>query len=437
MRNYFLFLLLSFILVSCNSDDDSTQNTTDPILATVFIDPIINFSGDLATVGGDVVDDGGVPIALKGICYSTSPNPDLGDTVKGAGEGASAFTLELAGLEFNTTYYVRAFANNAAGTAFSEELSFTTTNECSTNIFEGNVKLRNQADVNAFGAMGYCAINGMLDLTEPISGGSDFITDLAPLNNLRSVTRLSVYNTHELTDLTGLENLTVVEEAVLVYENQVLVSLDGIDNISSSLNKIGISNNDRLENIDGLLGITTLYKPEESNLTVSILGNPFLSNIDGLSNINDVDESITIAIGSSNAMTHLDGLSNISGTVRSLGITGISNLSNLNGLSGITTVTINLRVNNNFDLKTLSGLDNLTFVGGELGIHNNFDLRQLDALSSLDTVGGNLSIWTNGLTDFCGLQNLLINDGLGGNYSVIQNVFNPTQQDIIDGNCSL
>ena len=65
-------------------------------------------------------------------------------------------------------------------------------------------------------------------------------------------------------------------------------------------------------------------------------------------------------------------------------------------------------------------------------------ITNLDNLSSLLSIGDNLEVIGNeGLTDLCGLQTLLINEGLGGFYNVSYNSYNPTQQDIIDGNCSI
>lgn len=437
MKNIFLFAFLSISLIGCNKSDDTDQMISDPVLATLVLDPMSNIKGDFANGGGDVVDDGGSPISLKGICWGTSPNPDLENTFKAAGGGANAFTVELLGLEFNTTYYVRAFATNGAGTAFSEELSFTTTNECSVNLFEGDVFLSTQDEVEAFGANNYCGINGRLNLAEPVSGGSDFITDLTPLNNLRSVSRLEVHFTHELVDLSGLENLTVIDDYLGVLENEQLISLEGLNNVTSILGQIVVANNDVLRDVDGLSGLTSLEKPAESDTELTILGNTLLENIDGLSNISSVDESIIILIGSSDVMTHVNGISNISGTVQYIGITGLDNLMDLSGISGITRVTDDVIINNNFHLFDLSGMENLGFIGGDFQIRNNFDLRNLYGLSGLSTVNGNLLITNNGLVDFCGLQLLLSGDGLGGNYTVSDNNFNPSKQDIIDGNCVL
>ncbi|MBL4663795.1 MAG: hypothetical protein JKY22_09650 [Flavobacteriaceae bacterium] len=437
MRHFFLFILATFVLTGCNSDDNNTQISEELTLATIFIDPISNIKGDIANTGGDIVDDGGSLIILKGICWSTSPNPTLDDNTDNSGPGMSEFIGQITNIDFNSTYYVRVYATNTTGVAYSEELSFISTNECTLNVFEGDVSLHTQAEVNAFGANEYYRITGYLDINEPISGGSDFITDLTPLNNLRSVARFDVNLTHELEDFSGLENLTVIKENFEVFGNKSLLTLEGLSNVSSTIEGIGISNNDVLQNINGLSGITTLVKPAESHTRLIVLGNPMLNNIDGLSNITSVDESIVLLIGSSEVMTHLDGLSNISGTVQILGITGIDNLTNLNGISNITRINANFSLNNNYNLTDLTGLNHLEFIGGDLQIRNNWDLTNLDALSVLTTIGGNLAIINNELIDFCGLQPLLSNDGLGGNYLVTGNNFNPSQQDIIDGNCSL
>ena len=71
-------------------------------------------------------------------------------------------------------------------------------------------------------------------------------------------------------------------------------------------------------------------------------------------------------------------------------------------------------------------------------ISNNILLTNLDGLENLIQIDYALHISSNiALTDFCGLENLFIN-GVGPSfYTVENNAYNPTQQDIIDGNCSL
>jgi len=81
-----------------------------------------------ATGGGNITSDGGATVTARGICWSTSSSPTVALTTKVSnGTGTGAFTGSMTGLVAGTTYYVRAFATNSAGTAYGNELSFTTT----------------------------------------------------------------------------------------------------------------------------------------------------------------------------------------------------------------------------------------------------------------------------------------------------------------------
>ena len=79
-----------------------------------------------ATGGGNVTADGGATVTARGICWSTSQNPTITGNHTTNGTGTGSFTSSMTGLTANTTYYVRAYATNSAGTAYGEEVSFTT-----------------------------------------------------------------------------------------------------------------------------------------------------------------------------------------------------------------------------------------------------------------------------------------------------------------------
>ena len=71
--------------------------------------------------------DMGSPITDKGLCWSkTNPNPTTSNSKASAGSGNTAFTVKMAGLTPNTTYYVRAYATNAVGTGYSDPVQWTT-----------------------------------------------------------------------------------------------------------------------------------------------------------------------------------------------------------------------------------------------------------------------------------------------------------------------
>ena len=79
-----------------------------------------------AKSGGTVFYEGSYPVTARGVCWSLSPNPTINDfkTVDGAGEGS--FLSEIKNLLPNTTYYLRAYGTNSAGTGYGTEYTFTT-----------------------------------------------------------------------------------------------------------------------------------------------------------------------------------------------------------------------------------------------------------------------------------------------------------------------
>jgi uncharacterized protein (TIGR02145 family) len=85
-----------------------------------------------ASCSAVVLGDGGQEVTARGVCWSTSQNPTLVDSKTTDGMGLGAYTSNITGLSPNTTYYVRAYATNAKGTAYGEQKTFTTNSELTT-----------------------------------------------------------------------------------------------------------------------------------------------------------------------------------------------------------------------------------------------------------------------------------------------------------------
>jgi len=97
---------------------------TLPIITTTVI---TNIGGGSATSGGNVTSDGGAAVTAYGVCWSTTTGPTVALTTKTVdGTGTGVFASSIAGLNPGTTYYVRAYATNIAGTSYGSEISFTT-----------------------------------------------------------------------------------------------------------------------------------------------------------------------------------------------------------------------------------------------------------------------------------------------------------------------
>jgi hypothetical protein len=99
-----------------------------PVVPTVNTSVVSNIGTTTAT-GNGIITDLGYPTSVisYGVCWNTTGGrvvenkTDIGTT-----STTGAFTVDLAGLTPNTTYYIRAFATNATGISYGEVQTFTT-----------------------------------------------------------------------------------------------------------------------------------------------------------------------------------------------------------------------------------------------------------------------------------------------------------------------
>ena len=93
---------------------------------TVQTNEVTDVTYNSAKVGGTIAANGGKEITERGIVYSTNQNPTTADSKITNGSGLGEFMCNLTDLQDATIYYVRAYAVNEKGTAYGEEMSFTT-----------------------------------------------------------------------------------------------------------------------------------------------------------------------------------------------------------------------------------------------------------------------------------------------------------------------
>jgi hypothetical protein len=79
-----------------------------------------------AVLGGNITSEGGATVTERGIVYATALNPTTENTKITMGSGAGLYSQVVSGLSCSKTYYVKAYAINAAGTAYGNEIHFTT-----------------------------------------------------------------------------------------------------------------------------------------------------------------------------------------------------------------------------------------------------------------------------------------------------------------------
>lgn len=250
---------------------------------------------------------------------------------------------------------------------------------CDNGTFDGSVILTTQQEVDDFSALCYSKIDGSLIIG--IEGGESDVSNLSTLRSLREVTGWLTIFAKEISSLNGLHNITSTGGLSLRFCEK-LTDLSGLESLTK-LNG-GTSTN------SGAFGLRVLY-------------NPNLESLLGLNNLHSIHGFVEIVDNSS--------------------------LESFNGLNNLERIYAdsagNLLFAANPNLKNLDALRNLNEVGGLL------------RTSMLCMPGGVTRCGNVSLIDFCGLKNLFLNGTYNQDYVLIKdNAYNPTVQDIIDGNCS-
>lgn len=256
-------------------------------------------------------------------------------------------------------------------------------------IFFGDIELRTQEEINDFGANNYIRIAGSLTIDTSIQS-NDNVIDLTPLNSIEIVdSSLNIFRLSNIVDL----NLNVKEVGGLAIEVENAENINFPALIRTNSDFLNIRNCSELSSINfpSLISI----KAE-----LFIINNPKIQNLDGFSTLNSI------------------GLE--SPFQNRIGIQSNNLLSSLNGLINVSSEIEFLNIETNESLQNLNGLNNLLLKDVEIFLNPN-------------------------LNDFCAISEFISNgmtydgdsytDGTGY-LGIFDNLYNPSLQNFIDGNCS-
>ena len=233
-------------------------------------------------------------------------------------------------------------------------------------------------------------------------------------------------NTQEDVNLFGQENYTVVT---------------GNLKISSST---GPPVEVRITDLSSLLAL------KEVGGQLEVYG--FMNNLEGLNNLERVEGGINGFLLGGPRLQNVDALSSLVFVGGGLLLWGNENLQNINGLSNLEVVSwlrfaeinfsdfspLGMESVSRFTLRDSELTGPLTFPQGLtnidfLEIERCPSLTKLDGLENISNINSLHILNNSSLTDYCGISNVLPVQS----YYVDGNAYNPSQQDIIDGNCSL
>lgn len=170
--------------------------TTNPIVVPVLTTTEITSITQTSSVsGGTISTENGGYITTRGVCWSTVPDPTISDSKTSDGSDIGTYSSTLIGLTQNTTYYVRAYATNIAGTGYGNTISFTTQDNPA--IFNPNVNYGTVTDIEGI-------------VYKTISIG----TQVWMAENLRT----SKYNNGDFIGTTTPATLNISEESTPKYQ---------------------------------------------------------------------------------------------------------------------------------------------------------------------------------------------------------------------------
>lgn len=237
--------------------------TTNALLATVTTNQVSAIGSFFANISGNVINTGGGIVSKRGICYATTPNPTISsDTAAAAIGGPGNFIINLTGLTGGTVYYARAFAENQAGTAYGNEVTFTTNPPTApsvvTTVASGitNVSAVSGGTINNDGGAAITAAGTCWDInqnpttaalfTVDAVSGSGFTSILAGLT-ANTTYYARAYATNSVGTSYGTQiNFTTALTSINSIDNQNSIKLY---NINSTIFINGLSEKSTLENL--------------------------------------------------------------------------------------------------------------------------------------------------------------------------------------------
>jgi len=256
----------------------------ESIVPVVSTHAISGITSTTASSGGNITNDGGSAVTARGVVWGTSTNPTItsnaGITTDGTGTGI--FASNITGLTENTSYYVRAYATNANGTEYGDNMEFTTKNATFTVTFTvtDNAVPLTGATITFNGVEHTTGADGMVTIADVADGTYDYTvskTAYVVVSGQVVVAGADVDKTITLTHKTYSVTLTIVDAEAAPIEGAT-VTFDGVEHTTGADGMVTIA-----DVADGTYNYTvskTAYIGASGNMVV---------------NGADVDKTITIS----------------------------------------------------------------------------------------------------------------------------------------------
>lgn len=405
MKKIFQSLVLSLLIISCNSDDTQQSSSVDPNPEQPEETSCISLKGSIILKTQAEVNI----FAANKYCELQGANLTIGQNNANSDitDISALSTLKKVGGEIHVL-------NNPLLKSLNGLQNITKVGGrilIMNNAALGNLKGIPSIDSNDNNIIKYQilsnkslqTLSGLENLTycqTMMIGDSQALIDLNGLNNCNSIDELQILSNPILNNLTGLKNLKTSKSSIEISGNQSITTLSGLENLEFS-QKLVIDNNNALTSLEGL-------KTLKSCSEIEITDNLSLTSINALNSLIDC-KKITIAKG---LLTNIKGLENNT-SLSEFSISDIATLQNLKGFPNVKNFT-KISVFKCSSLANVNELNTLTTLeGGSISISYNISLTSIEGLSNISPYTGSLNISNNtSLSDICPVKKLILSNYL-------------------------
>ncbi len=281
--------------ISFKTDDFSVPSVEVPVISYI--------TTTSANYTCNVTDDGGTAITERGICWSTTSPPTTSDNhIADANNSIDEFNGTITGLAKGTTYYVRGYAINNKGSAYSAETHFETDVDpptvsisyenlnCNSVTLKGNISDNGGVSITERGFYYGTSIDNMTKKPEGGSESGNYQSNLTSLSEL-TIYYIKAYavNNKGKTGYSNTIDFTTPECPKPLIDE--VVDTDVHDGDSDG----GVGNDDAKVNVGEEIDLEVEIKNNGNATAYNIVGKLelFSSNDKSVCNITDSEETIS------------------------------------------------------------------------------------------------------------------------------------------------
>lgn len=238
------------------------------------------------------------------------------------------------------------------------------------------------------------------------------LTTINGLEKLQEVGgTFEIIDNESLTTLPLFENLTSVWRDLVIGENDQLTSISFPALLQIIFGGVIISSNQSLEEVRGFTKVNRLNATRENSFSsLEITNNPALMGFEDGAFSEIIEVNGNVIISDNDQLQLFPSLSQLENIERDLRVSNNPSMSDFQWLASIRSIGFDMTISDNDSITNLTGLERLLNVRYNLEISQNRQLKDLCALQSLGEP----------------VFEPIIQD----------NLFNPTLEDIRNGNCS-